>query len=245
VTSDAPSRHVVLIADSFDPEAVRAFDTFQSAANLILCDAPYGITKESWDVAQYNKWMTLCASCAAPDATICMWGGTGKPKSRPFLVFEATVEENFPEWEILNFITWGKKRAYGVPRNYLYTREELLIMTRGKPTFNIPLLEQERGYEGYNKKYPAKSKFLRRTNVWTDINELFKGKTHPNEKPQKLYEVLINTHTNPGDVVFDPCAGSGVTQRAARALGRHSVIIERERKYLEASGILQVDPFEL
>lgn len=239
------TRHFTYIADSFDPMLPWAMATNrQEDASLIICDAPYGITKEKWDVAQYNRWMELCVAYAAADATICMWGGTGKPRDRPFLEFEATVERNFPEWEALNFVTWGKKRAYGVPRNYLYTREELIILVRGNFTFNIPLLEQERGYAGYNKKYPAKSKFLRRTNVWSDISELFKGKTHPNEKPQRLYEVLIATHSNAGDVVFDPCAGSGVTQRAARALGRNSIIIERDRKYLEASGILQPDPFE-
>ena len=35
--------------------------------------------------------------------------------------------------------------------------------------FEIPLLEQKRGYEGYDKDHPAKSEFFRRTNVWTDV----------------------------------------------------------------------------
>lgn len=235
--------HIVYVGDASSLD-VRACVNDWSKPTLIICDAPYGITKEKWDVAQYDKWMAICAAHAAPSATICMWGGTGQPKKRPFILFAATVERDFPEWTILNWITWGKKRAYGVAGNYLYTREECLILTRGTPVFHIPLLEKERGYEGYNPKYPAKSKFLRRTNVWSDISEIFKGKTHPNEKPRKLYEVLIATHSNPGDVVFDPCAGSGVTQRAARALGRNSIIVERDRKYLEASGILQPDPFE-
>lgn len=243
------TRHLTYVANSFDPMLAWALaSNGMPEPNLIICDAPYGITKETWDVADYGRWMAHCAEQAAPDATICMWGGTGRPKARPFILFAAWVEDDFPEWTILNWITWGKKRAYGVPGNYLYTREECLILTRGKPAFNIPLLEKERGYEGYLEKYPAKSKFLRRTNVWTDISELFKGKTHPNEKPRRLYEVLIETHSNAGDVVFDPCAGSGVTQRAARALGRNSIIVERERKYLEDAQILlplEVDPFEL
>jgi site-specific DNA-methyltransferase (adenine-specific) len=33
---------------------------------------------------------------------------------------------------------------------------------------------------------------------------------------------LIEIFTDPGDVVIDPCAGSGSTLRAARELGRHS-----------------------
>ncbi len=233
------THHMVLVRDSFAPQTIPVFNLSQPT--LAICDAPYGITKEKWDVARYGDWMALCAKNVTPDATVCMWGGTGTPKKRPFILFAATVERDFPEWTILNWITWGKRRAYGTAGNYLYTREECLILTRGEPVFNIPLLEQKRGYAGYNEKYPAKSEFLRRSNVWTDINELFKGKTHPNEKPRRLYEVLIETHSKPGDTVFDPCAGSGVTQRAARATGRHSVIIEQDREYLEGSGILPTE----
>ena len=87
-------------------------------------------------------------------------------------------------------------------------------------------------------KYSAKSEYLRRTNVWTDINELFKGKLHPTQKPDRLYEVLVATHSNAGDTVFDPCAGSGTTARACRKLGRKFVIIEKDREYLEIAGII-------
>lgn len=196
---------------------------------LTICDAPYGrILKKSWDVAAYPHWMRLCADRSRDDATICMWGGIGKPGHRPFVQFAATVESDFPEWTIANWITWKKKRAYGVARNYLFTREECLILTRGTPAFNKPYLKTERGYAGYNKRYPAKSKFLRRANVWTDITEILRGKTHSAQKPDALYQVLIETHSNPCDVVFDPCAGSGTTARAAAACGRGSFLIERK-----------------
>jgi DNA modification methylase len=208
-------------------DAFKIGPTLTERFPLILCDAPYGrILRRSWDVAQYGRWMTLCSSLAQEAATICMWGGIGKHGHRPFLHFAATVEADFPEWTIANWITWRKKRAYGVQRNYLFTREECLILTRGTPTFNIPYLAQERGYDGYNKDYPAKSKFLRRTNVWTDITEILRGKTHSAQKPDALYCVLIETHSKPGDCVFDPCAGSGTTARAAQACGRGSYLIE-------------------
>ena len=43
--------------------------------------------------------------------------------------------------------------------------------------------------------------------------------------------------TDPGDVVIDPCAGSGSTLRAARELGRHSYGFEVSRDfYNKASG---------
>jgi DNA modification methylase len=62
---------------------------------------------------------------------------------------------------------------------------------------------------------------------------LFQGKVHPTQKTQRLHEVMIEIHTNPGDYVIDPFAGSGVTAFAARALGRKFVVIERDKKYFD------------
>jgi DNA modification methylase len=205
---------------------------------LIICDAPYGgITKEKWDVAHYFKWWHHCVRVAAPDATIVMFGGVGKKGHRPFLEFVSQVEIESPSWEG-EFVTWKKRRGFGKQRNYLFTREELFILKRGEPPFHIPLLDEKRGYPGFNKKYPAKSEFLRRSNVWSDITEIFRGKIHPTQKPDKLYEVIVETHSDPGDVVYDPCAGSGTTARAALKTGRRYCIVEKKRNYLKLAGLL-------
>ena len=45
-------------------------------------------------------------------------------------------------------------------------------------------------------------------------------RVHPTQKPVALLEKLITIFTDPGDVVIDPCAGSGSTLRAAHNLGR-------------------------
>lgn len=50
------------------------------------------------------------------------------------------------------------------------------------------------------------------------------------EKPVPLLSRLIELTTLPGDSVFDPCAGSGSTLVAAKALKRHSVGIEIDPK---------------
>lgn len=60
-----------------------------------------------------------------------------------------------------------------------------------------------------------------------------RSKLHPTEKPQGLLKYLINTSSNPGDIVFDPCAGSGSTGLAANALGRGFILIEKENEYCE------------
>jgi site-specific DNA-methyltransferase (adenine-specific) len=56
-------------------------------------------------------------------------------------------------------------------------------------------------------------------------------KIHPNQKPVKLLKRLISIFTDEGDVVIDPCAGSGTTLRAAYELGRRSYGFEISRKF--------------
>jgi site-specific DNA-methyltransferase (adenine-specific) len=45
-------------------------------------------------------------------------------------------------------------------------------------------------------------------------------KIHPTQKPIAVIRKLIETFTDPGDVVIDPCFGSGTTARACQELGR-------------------------
>lgn len=56
-------------------------------------------------------------------------------------------------------------------------------------------------------------------------------KIHPNQKPIKLLKRLIEIFTDPGDVVIDPCAGSGATLRAAYELGRDSYGFEISKDF--------------
>ena len=54
-------------------------------------------------------------------------------------------------------------------------------------------------------------------------------KIHPTQKPVCLLKKLIKIFTDEGDVVIDPCAGSGTTLRAAYELGRNSYGFEIAR----------------
>lgn len=56
-------------------------------------------------------------------------------------------------------------------------------------------------------------------------------KVHPNQKPVRLLKRLIEIFTDPGDVVIDPCAGSGSTLRAAYELGRNSYGFEISKQF--------------
>lgn len=231
---------LALNADATDPATVAAIVGVTGRVPLVVADPPYGkIVGEDWDrfkdwsQHQFVEWMLywtrLWREALTDGGTMYVWGGLGKPTFRPFLAYLARVEVE-TELTLHNVITWGKKRAYGVQDNYLYTREECAMLVRGhKPaTFNVPLLDEKRGYAGYDPNYPAKSEYKRRTNVWTDITEILRGKIHPTQKPDRLFEILIETSSNPGDVVIDPFAGSGTTARAVTAKGRRFCVIESD-----------------
>lgn len=56
-------------------------------------------------------------------------------------------------------------------------------------------------------------------------------KIHPAQKPIKVLKPLIEMLTDEGDVVIDPCAGSGTTLRAAIELGRSAYGFEIDRTF--------------
>lgn len=215
--------------DILDP----SFPNLVGKFPLVIADPPYGdIVKEKWDNWGYKEYIKLAKiieDVLIDRGSAYVWGGVGKYKNRTFFKFLANVEEE-TGLHLRNVITWSKKRAYGKSNDYLFTREEVAWLVKGeKPLiFNIPLLDEKRGYAGYNAKYPAKSEYKRRTNVWTDITEVFSGKKHECEKPERLAEVMINTHTNPGDEVLDLFAGSGNVSAVATKLGRRFVAVEND-----------------
>lgn len=56
-------------------------------------------------------------------------------------------------------------------------------------------------------------------------------KVHPTQKPVNLLKQLIEVFTDEGDVVIDPCAGSGSTLRACRELNRNSYGFEISKEF--------------
>lgn len=56
-------------------------------------------------------------------------------------------------------------------------------------------------------------------------------KIHPTQKPCSILRELIRIFTDEGDVVIDPCAGSGATLRASREIGRSSYGFEIDKKF--------------
>ena len=243
---DLPGGHAVL-GDSTTREALLlALDLCGGEAPLIVADPPYGnVLPVGWDrwtgdqrdmVEWMLAWTQRWQLALLPNAAFYVWGGIGRPGFRPFFQYLTKVEGlNF---RMANLITWKKRRAYGVQHNYLFTREECAYFINGpdikKPRcFNVPLLEEKRGYAGYDPKHPAKSERYRRSNVWADITEVMRGKVHDAQKAQRVMEVPIEVHTQLGEWVIDPFAGSGTTALAAQRLGRRFLVFERDEATFE------------
>ena len=64
---------------------------------------------------------------------------------------------------------------------------------------------------------------------WVRDNET--PKVHPTQKPVPLLRRLIEIFTDKGDVVIDPCAGSGSTLLAAAQLGRKAYGFEIKKDF--------------
>lgn len=60
-------------------------------------------------------------------------------------------------------------------------------------------------------------------------------KVHPTQKSVPLLEQLIRLFTDEGDVVIDPCAGSGTTLLAAKNLRRNAFGFEIKKEFYNAA----------
>ncbi len=80
----------------------------------------------------------------------------------------------------------------------------------------------------------------KQTTVWdcATVNRASSGskddKTeHPTQKPVELFEKSINHHTNPGEYVYDPFAGSGTLMVACEKTKRRALMMELDPKYCD------------
>jgi site-specific DNA-methyltransferase (adenine-specific) len=56
---------------------------------------------------------------------------------------------------------------------------------------------------------------------------------HPTQKPELLIKEILEKHSNPGDLVLDPFAGSGTTGKVSKDLDRNFILIENSYEYYQ------------
>ena len=74
-----------------------------------------------------------------------------------------------------------------------------------------------------NLKWDATRHWSQYTNVFTDLVD--EKNRHPFRKPPSMIERLILNHTEPGDSILDPFAGSGTVGEVAHQIGRQAHMI--------------------
>jgi site-specific DNA-methyltransferase (adenine-specific) len=188
--------------------------------DLLLCDPPYGNTvKAEWDKA--SSALALAQSIAldieawkphlTPKASILVFCGQGTHGFNPMAHLRAELERSF---RYRNTLTWHKCRGYGKSHDYMFAREEILWFSVSKErteiNFNIPYEWSENGRD------------LKRTANVFKIPEIW-APNYVCEKPNALLMRLIETHSQPGQLICDPYMGSGSTLVTATGLERNAL----------------------
>lgn len=217
-------------------------DIDSKSIDLILCDLPYGTTSAKWDSIinldkmweQYNR---IIKDNSAIVLTAC------QPFTSKLIMSNVT---NFKyEW------IWDKH----IPRNFINAKimpmqkhENIVVFAKDKIKYNPQMIERDKPVtvKNYAKKNKDSAYQLNqdgsnlKSYTYTHRNpdtiivgcwEANKGKIHPTQKPVSLFEYLIKTYTNKGDLVLDNCAGSFTTALACDNLNRKWICIEQDLNY--------------
>lgn len=204
--------------------------------DMILCDLPYGTTKNKWDCIIPLKELWLQYERVIKDN-----GAIVLFSQIPFSVILASSNLKLLKYEWI----WKKESGTGFLNSKkapLKNHENILVFYKQQPTYNPQMRKgfkpyvTKKGHHGSN--YGSDKETITSSNgerYPLDIIEFQRDKTklHPTQKPIDLLEYLIKTYTNEGEVVLDNCMGSGSTCIAAINTNRHYIGFEIEEKYFK------------
>lgn len=106
----------------------------------------------------------------------------------------------------------------------------------------LPKFNNGRKYDENGKIIPGTGKMIFNWFEWKRDSSKQYPKIHPTQKPVGVLKELIEIFTDKGDVVIDPCAGSGSTLRAAMELERNSYGFEVSTKFYKAATEKMLNP---
>lgn len=210
------------------------------SVDMVLCDLPYGTTQNKWDsiIPFEPLWSCYWNALKANGPAVLT-------SAQPFTTTLAVSQlENFRY-----SLVWDKVGTVGfqLAKNQpLRRHEDILLFYRKQPTYNPEMVERGKprkkgGSQVDNGNYGdlRSSESFNNTYYPTSIlkfsNAVKTGKVHPTQKPVALFEYLIRTYTNPGELVLDNTAGSGTTAIAAIQSGRRWICIEQNEEYANAA----------
>lgn len=222
-------------------------DIPDKSIDMILCDPPYGTTAIVWDkpipfVPMWNHYERIIKDNGA----IVLFSG------QPFTTDLIASNKSLFRYEII----WKKSQPQGflnANKAPLRNHENICVFYKKLPTYNPIKSKIKREDIGRVRQVNAmRSKQYREMDrtTWIETGERYPtdviefsnwngalfGKTdnstdHPTQKPIDLLKYLIQTYTNPGDLVLDNCMGSGSTGVACVQLEREFIGIEINPEY--------------
>lgn len=106
--------------------------------------------------------------------------------------------------------------------------EHAIVFYRDK----LPKFRNGSEYDENGKRIRGTGKMIFDWFEWRRDNKEY-PKIHPTQKPVGVLKQLIEIFTDPGDVIIDPCCGSGSTLRAAFEMNRNSYGFEVDRNFYQ------------
>jgi DNA modification methylase len=196
------------------------------SVDMILSDPPYGISfLSNWTDHQKKikndglkewqealpQWFKEFKRILTPSGICCCCGGGGGGKTPVTALFTLEAIKHF---NLIQTVVWVK--TIGLGWRYRPSYENIVILSKSKDKYNF---------------YDTSKK---RANIITGINQKIPQKgEHPTVKPVKLMEKLLLIHSQEGDLIYDPFAGSGTTGVAAARLSRRFILSELEKEYCD------------
>ena len=213
--------------------------------DMILCDLPYEMTACKWDtIIPFEPLWEQYKRIIKDNGAIVLTA------SQPFT--SALVMSN-PDMFKYEWI-WEKSRPNGyleAKNKPMRTHENVLVFSKGSSsngclnriTYNPQdLIKSKQKWHnstvaetiGARKSRPVGAKgvseYTNYPRTIIKIGSVNKAQ-HPTQKPVALFEYLIKTYTNEGDLVLDNCLGSGTTAVACKQLNRNFIGIEISPEY--------------
>lgn len=240
---------VLPINEIIHGDCLKVMESFpDKSIDMILCDLPYGMTACSWDsVIPFGSLWGQYERIIKNNKAIVLFG------NQPFtgMLVMSNLKLFKYEW------IWDKgvSGSFAIAKYQpLKTHENILVFGNGKVPYNPQMLRRtepsriggvSRSKQGgqeikYNPDKLSSKKIY--TDAFPKSIQYFSPRTskndrgdHPTQKPIALFEYLIKTYTQPGEIVLDNCIGSGTTAIACMNTGRNFIGIELEEKYVEIS----------
>ena len=211
-------------------------DIPDKSIDMILCDLPYGTTKNKWDsIIPLNELWGGYERIIKDNSVIVLFS------QMPFTA--ELVHSNLKlfryEW------IWEKDNGTGflnAKKMPLKKHENILVFYKKLPTYNPQMRTGFKPYKCKQGRHSTNYGLYEQGHITESNGERypidiieFKKDTglHPTQKPVALLEYLIKTYTNEGDVVLDNCMGSGSTGVACLNTNRNFIGIELDEKYFE------------